>query len=122
MTRQSLISLVTIPALLVAFAAPSFAAAKKAAPAKQVQAKSQAAKAAPAKTAAKAVELVDINSATKEQLAALPAIGDAYAQKIIDGRPYGKKSELKTRNILPAKAYTKVAKLIIAKQAAPLAK
>ncbi len=122
MTRQSLISLVTIPALLVAFAAPSFAAAKKVPPAKQVQATSASMKTAPARTAAKAVVLVDINSATKEQLAALPAIGDAYSQKIIDGRPYARKSELKTRNVLPAKAYTRVRKLIIAKQAAPLAK
>jgi competence protein ComEA len=112
MTRQSLISLVTIPALVVAFAAPSFAATKQAAATKQVQTKSE-----PAKTAVKAVELVDINSATKEQLAALPAIGDAYAQKIIDGRPYTQKTELKTRNIIPAKVYAKVAKLIIAKQA-----
>ena len=122
MTRQSFISLVAVPALVLALAAPSFAASKKAAPAKQAQAKSQTVQPASAKTAVKPVELLDINSATKVQLAALPAIGDAYAQKIIDGRPYAKKSELKTKNIIPAAVYAKVAKLIIAKQAAPLAK
>jgi DNA uptake protein ComE-like DNA-binding protein len=117
MTRQSLISLLAIPALVLALAAPSFAAVKKSSPAKQAQAKSDTVKSTSAKAAVKPVELLDINSATKEQLAALPAIGDAYAQKIIDGRPYAKKSELKTRNIVPAKVYAKVAKLIIAKQA-----
>ena len=41
-------------------------------------------------------ELIDLNSATKEQLLTLPGIGDAYSQKIIDGRPYKMKTELKT--------------------------
>jgi competence protein ComEA len=109
MKRLSLISLMTIPVLLVAFAVPSFAGAKHASTAKQTK--------AAASTAAKPVELVDINTATKEQLVALPALGEAYAQKIIDNRPYTRKAELKTRNILPESVYAKVAKLIIAKQA-----
>lgn len=64
----------------------------------------------------KKVELIDINTATKEQLSALPGIGDAYAQKIIDGRPYKSKAELESKKILPKGVYDKIAPLIIAHQ------
>jgi DNA uptake protein ComE-like DNA-binding protein len=72
----------------------------------------------PAKPAASAVkvELVDINSATEAQLKALPGIGDAYAAKIIAGRPYAKKDQLKAKNILPAATYDKIQEQIIARQ------
>ncbi len=73
-------------------------------------------KAAPAEKHHGKMEMVDLNSATKEQLAALPGIGEAYAQKIIDGRPYKMKSELAQKKILPRKVYDKIAGKVIAKQ------
>ena len=59
---------------------------------------------------------LDINTATKDQLLAFPGIGQIYAEKIIQGRPYKMRSDLVRRKILPANVYTKIKDQIIAKQ------
>lgn len=69
---------------------------------------------AEAKAAPKA-KLVDINSATEAELKAVPGLGAAYAAKIINGRPYANKSQLKSRKVVPPVLYEQVKELLIAK-------
>ena len=74
------------------------------------------AKAGAPPASAKSAQPLDLNTATAADLKALPGIGDAYAKRIVDGRPYTAKNQLVTKGIIPQGTYDKVKDSIVARR------
>lgn len=106
------LGLLTATPLMAQATQPATKSDSKMAPAPKAPATES--KMAPA--AAPKAELLDINSATAEQLDALPGVGKAYSAAIIKGRPYKGKDDLVHRKVLPEKTYDGIKDKIIAKQ------
>ena len=107
MKRNRLLAMVILAALALTLNSATAVAQGKG----KATPKTTATKSPPAKAA-----LLDLNSASKQELMTLPGIGDALSQKIMDGRPYARKDQLVTKNIVPQATYDKIKDQVIAKQ------
>ena len=110
--RRFIALLVAVVFALGAFAAPAMAQATKTEtkPAEKPAAKTETKKSEPKKGP------LDLNTATEAELKELPGIGDAYAKKIVQNRPYKRKDELVQKKVLPKATYDKIKDHVIAKQ------
>lgn len=119
--RHQIINIAFVTAALLLPTASSIAAETTSATASVAADPAKAADKVVKKSASKAsapakVKTVDINSADRAELKTLPGVGDAEAEKIVNGRPFGSKSQLTTRGILPRDVYETIKQRVIAKQ------
>ena len=61
-------------------------------------------------------QAIDVNTATAAELEALPGVGKAIAQKIIEHRPYGRNDELVDKHVVSASTYDRIKGQIVARR------
>ena len=115
--RHKLLSLLVVALVSCALPLAAQTTAKPATGTTKPAAKPAAAAQKPAVEKTTAAKLLDLNSASKADLETLPGIGEKYAQKIIDGRPYQRKDQLVSKKIIPQATYDKIKDQLIATQA-----